>query len=77
VYGSIGYAMDENEHIIGLNLDNSQIQDILFLKDLTNLTVLELRGNENLACHPIHPFFQNQERGSKSAIFFAQGTISL
>jgi small GTP-binding protein len=42
----IGYTIDENEKIIGINLFNSGISDISFLKELKNLTTLDLSHNQ-------------------------------
>ncbi|NIM11825.1 MAG: hypothetical protein GTO45_06875, partial [Candidatus Aminicenantes bacterium] len=41
-----GFAIDENSNIIGLNLYNSNISDISFLRDLTHLTHLKLSVNQ-------------------------------
>jgi len=48
-----GYMVDENERVIGLNLDYSKIPDISFLKDLKNLSHLSLYNNQITDITPI------------------------
>jgi small GTP-binding protein len=48
--GSIGYSSDENGNVYGLNLNSvnykERILDFSFLKNLTNLTQLDLKNNQ-------------------------------
>ncbi len=41
-----GYAVDDKDNVIGLNLEHNQINDITPLKYLTNLTSLDLWNNQ-------------------------------
>ena len=41
-----GFVLDDNENIIGLNLDSSKLTDISFLKKFINLKQLILGGNQ-------------------------------
>ena len=42
----IGFAIDSNQNVTGLNLYKSNLQDISFLKDLEHLTHLYLISNQ-------------------------------
>ncbi|HLP47416.1 MAG TPA: TIR domain-containing protein [Candidatus Kapabacteria bacterium] len=41
-----GFALDDNENIIGLNLDSSKLTDVSFLKNFPTLKQLILAGNQ-------------------------------
>ena len=49
-----GFAINEKDHIVGLNLVNAQISDISFLSGLKNLTHLNLAWNRIADISPIH-----------------------
>jgi len=46
IHNYIGYTIDENDNIIGLNLTGLKISDISSLKDLKNLINLDLERNQ-------------------------------
>ncbi len=46
IWGNNGYAVDDTGFVIGLNLDDCSITDLLFLTQFTRLTILSLVNNK-------------------------------
>jgi hypothetical protein len=51
-----GYALDKTGQVQGLNLDNREIKDISFLKNLSGLTYLSLKENQITDLTPLREF---------------------